>query len=278
LGKAGVFLLTRSVIRSVYVLRMDWDFSIERNRESLLAVVAALFAMIGLAEGGMVERISRPLYRKVLGRVKAAEAPVRRLIIIAARNIKVEPRPKRPAPKTTIRSKNGKFQSKSSGQGGSGKSQSKSRLPSFPLCDPQKRSDADRPRRPRRKKYNGPEPRIRVLDYDPRIPWFLRGPDPTHAPAPVVPKVAPVKDYTVSAKRLCQRLFALVRALANIEREAKRYAQWLAQSIEDRRPRRERALRYGWPPGYRSKPTDEVHRILKECHWLISELPKPDTS
>jgi hypothetical protein len=69
-----------------------------------------------------------------------------------------------------------------------------------------------------------------------------------------------------------------MRALMNIEREAERYARFIAQPVEDRRPRRERALRYGWPPGYRSKPTHEVHRILKECHWLISELPKPDTS
>ena len=78
---------------------MDWDFAIERNREMLLGAVVALFALIGLAEGGMVERLSRPVYRKVLGHVKAAEAAVRRLIIVMARNIVVEPRPKRPAPK-----------------------------------------------------------------------------------------------------------------------------------------------------------------------------------
>jgi hypothetical protein len=253
---------------------MDWDYAIERNRESLLGVLAALFAMIGLAEGGMVERVSWRVYRKVLVRVKAAEAAVRRLIIIAARDIKVEPRPKRPRPAGLIRSRNGTFQSKA-GSSKSGPDERKNRPPSFPLCDPQKRSDADRPRR-RRRRYNGPEPRIRILGSDPRIPEFLRGPDPT--PAPVAAKVAPVKDGTVSARRLCRRLFALVRALANIEREAERYARFLAQPVEDRRPRRERALRYGWPPGYRIKPTDEVHRILKECHWLISELPKPDTS
>ena len=35
---------------------MDWNFAIECNRERLVAVVAELFAMIGLTEGGMVER------------------------------------------------------------------------------------------------------------------------------------------------------------------------------------------------------------------------------
>jgi hypothetical protein len=251
---------------------MDWDFAIERNRERMLGAVLALFTLIGLVEGGMVERLSRPLYRKVLGRVKAAEAAVRRLIIIAARNIVVEPRPKRPAPKRPINSNKGRAKASSEGES------RKSRPPSFPLCDPQRRSDWGRPRRPRRKKYNGPEPRIRVLDYDPRIPWFLRGPDPTHAPAPVVQKNPVVKDGMVSATRLCRRLFALIRALTNIEREAKRYARFRAQPVEDRRPRRERALRYGWPPGYRTKPKHEIGEVLKECHWLISELPKPDTS
>ena len=51
-----------------------------------------------------------------------------------------------------------------------------------------------------------------------------------------------------------------------------------AQPNEERRPRRERALRFGWPPGWRIKPTHEVHEILKECHWLVRSLPEPDTS
>ena len=45
---------------------MDWDFSIERNRGELLHVVVGLFVMIGLTEGGTIERLSRPLYRLVL--------------------------------------------------------------------------------------------------------------------------------------------------------------------------------------------------------------------
>jgi hypothetical protein len=256
-----------------YTNLMDWDFSIERNRGVLLGIVAGLFAKIGLTEGGTVERLSRPLYLKVLGRLRAAEAAVRRLIIVMARDIKVEPRPKRPRSTGLIRSRNGKFQGKGLGKSGSG--QSKSRPPSFPLCEPEKGCDAGRPRR-RRRRTPKVGPRIRILDYDPRIPEFLRGPDPT--PAPVVESKVAVKDNTVSAKRLCRRLFAIVRALTNMEREAKRYALWLAQPPEDRRPRRERALRFGWPPGWRIRPTHEVHEILKECHWLVRELPTPDTS
>jgi hypothetical protein len=243
---------------------MDWDFSIERNRGQLLGVVATLFAMIGLTEGSVVDRLSRPLYRDVLRKLRSAESAVRRLIIVMARDIVVEPRPKRPRPSRPVNA--GKGKSKAQGT-------SKSRPPSFKLCDPQKRSDAGKVRRRRRK---GPEPRIHVFDYDPRIPEFLRGPDPT--PAPVREKNVAVKDGTVSAKRLCRRLFALIHALKNMEREAKRYARWLGQPVEERRPRRERALRFGWPPGWRIKSTHEVDDILKECHWLVRELPEPDTS
>jgi hypothetical protein len=90
--------------------------------------------------------------------------------------------------------------------------------------------------------------------------------------------VQPVYDGMVSAKRLCRRLFAIMRALTNMEREANRYALWLATPPEERRPRRERALRYGRPPGWRDKSTHEVDDILKECNWLFHSLPKPDTS
>jgi hypothetical protein len=256
---------------------MDWDFATERNRERLLGAVLALFTLIGLVEGGMVERLSRPLYRKVLGQVRSAEAAVRRLIIVMARNIKVEPRPKRPMPKGLFRSRKGTFQSKSGQSESKAKGERKSRPPSFPLCDPQERSDAGQRRR-RRRKYHGPEPRVHFFGYDPRIPEFLRGPDPTPAPAPAVEKIVPVKDGMVSAKRLCQRLFAVMRALMNMEREAKRYARFRDQPVEERRPKRERALRYGWPPGYRIKPIHEIDQILKDCHWLVGELPKPDTS
>ena len=72
---------------------MDWDFAIERHRLPLLRIVVGLFAEIGLTEGGTVERVSRPLYRIVLRILRTAESAVRRLIIVAARNIVVEPCP-----------------------------------------------------------------------------------------------------------------------------------------------------------------------------------------
>jgi len=252
-----------------YGTDMDWDFAIERNREGLLGVVAGLLAKIGLAEGVVVERLSRPLYRLVLGRLQAAEAAVRRLIIIMARDIVVKPQPKRPRPARPVIA--GKGNDKSQGKG-----QSQSRPPSFQLCDPQKRADAGKPRRRPRSRKVGP--RVTVLDYDPRIPEPLRSLFLPPPPTPAPPHGERVKDNTVSARRLCRRLFALIRALEDLPRQARRYARWLGQPVEDRRPRRERALRFGRPPGWRTRPAHEVHEILKECHWLISELPEPDTS
>ncbi len=77
---------------------MDWALAIERNREPLLRIVAALFAMIGFTETGAVERLSRPVYRAVLGVLRPAEAAVRRLIVVAARGMVVKPQQRRPAP------------------------------------------------------------------------------------------------------------------------------------------------------------------------------------
>ena len=77
---------------------MDWDRAIERNREPLLRIIAALFAMIGMTEAGQVARLSRPVYRAVLLVLRPAEAAVRRLIIVAAHRMVVKPSPVRSAP------------------------------------------------------------------------------------------------------------------------------------------------------------------------------------
>jgi hypothetical protein len=77
------------VLYLFYGACMDKDRAIERNREPLLRIVAALFAMIGLTEAGAVERLSRPVYRAVLFVLRPAEAAVRRLIIVAARGMGV---------------------------------------------------------------------------------------------------------------------------------------------------------------------------------------------
>src|SRR5512139_2666402 len=91
-----------------YMARMDWDLAIESKRGPLLAIVLTLFAEIGLTEGGTIERISKPLHRFILSRLRTAEAAVRRLIFVAARNIVLEPPAERPArakPEISVKAK-----------------------------------------------------------------------------------------------------------------------------------------------------------------------------
>jgi hypothetical protein len=242
------------VLYLFYGACMDWAFAIERNREPLRRIVAALFAMIGLTENGAVERLSRPLYRAVLGVLRPAEAAVRRLIVVAARAMVVKPRQHRPAP---------------AGLTISGKGQGRV---SFQLFDPRQPFDTAYSRRDMGRKS---EPRIRFIDmaFDPRIALFRQ---PRPAPAPQVDES--VADDTVNAGPLCRRLAAIRCALEDLPRQARRLARWRARPIEARRPRLSTPLRLGSPPGHRKRQTHEVDEILNECHWLARNGPEPGTS
>jgi hypothetical protein len=243
---------------------MDWAFAIERHREPLLRIVATLFAKIGLAEGGAVERLSRPLYRMVLGVLRPAESAVRRLIVVAARDIVLKPSPKRPFPAGRVISSKGK----------------RKRGASFRLFDPRQRFDGATGRRPAARRL---EPRIRFIDvgFDPRSPIFrlFRQPPPAaRAPVPAPEEEDAIDDGTVNAMPLCRRLAAIKLALEDLPRQARRFARWRARPIEERRPRLETPLRVGRPPGFRKRQTHEVDEILAECHWLARNVQPPDTS
>jgi hypothetical protein len=250
---------------------MDRNLTIERNRERALAVVAELFAMIGLLEGGMVERLAKPLYRKADKILRSAESAVRRLIIAAARDIVVEPRPQRPAPEVGKSSS----ESKAQGKGNRECTAKHKRGLLFNLFDRPRRKDWGIPgRRRNRRKV---EPRVHSFDFDPRIPAFLRPQAP--APARATAKAGAIDDGTVSANRLCRRILAMKAALEDIRRHALRYARWEAKPVEQRRPPRASPFRLGWPPGWRIRPTHEVDELLKNCHWLVRNAEPPlDTS
>ena len=73
---------------------MDWNAAIEKNREALKRILAALVAMAGLAGGGST--LPRHLHRAVLRLLRPAESAVRRLVIVAARGLVVTLPPQRP--------------------------------------------------------------------------------------------------------------------------------------------------------------------------------------
>ena len=228
----------------------NWAGAIERNSEALNAIVAALFAMLGLVGEATVSRIPKPLHSAVLRVLRPAESAVRRLIVVAARGLVVKVAPSRPMPKGKI----GK---------GSGPSR-----PAFKLCD---------------KRIFFPElstPRVRYAKYPPRV-LFL-GPDSRvddlWPGRPRVTAPAPPPDGLINAERLSRRLQALKLALDDLPRQARRMARWRVRREAAKAPKFTSPLRPGPPPGHRKKPTHEIDEVLTECHWLAWEAMRPDTS
>jgi hypothetical protein len=237
---------------------MDWDLAIARNSKALKGIIEVLFALLGLDGGEAASRIPRSLHSAVLQVLRPAESAVRRLIVVAAQNIVVTLAPLRPRPEGA---KPAAPQAKVRGA---------PRSPAFPLFDPRKRLKFAR----------GPRriiPRVRVLDYDPRVIALFPKPRPVIVPPPP-------PDGLASAQHLHRRLQAVKLALDDLPRQARRLVRLqerraadpdLAPAVKFKPP-----LRPGRPPGYRRKPVHEVDEILADCHWLASQAEKycPDTS
>ena len=225
---------------------MDWEQAIERHREHLARIVAALFAMLGLVEGGGASGLSRPVYRAVLRVLYPAESAVRRLIVVVARGLVGELPVRRPVPaglKLLKRQGTGRV--------------------SFQLCDV-RRSFAAESRRP------GPriEPRIHAFSNGQLVTILGRSPfDPLPQP-----------DNAINVVRLCRRLSAIKSALENLPREAKRLARWRARMAAKPPEKFRKPLRLGRPPGHRKESLHEVDEVLKDCHWLAWEAAKLDSS
>jgi hypothetical protein len=224
---------------------MDWNRAIERNSKALKGIIEVLFALLGLDGTDADLRIPRSLHSAALGVLRPAESAVRRLIVIAARNVVVKLAASRPMPAGKIIGKGGR-----------------NSPPSFQLFDPPKRSKPVRAMKfPRR------VPRIHVFPYESLGP----------APKPVI-EAPPPPDGRVGATRLRRRLNALKLALDDLPRQAKRLVRWQRRRQAAPWPKTTSPLRPGHPPGYRRKPIHEVDEILVECDGLAFEAMKPDTS
>ena len=222
-----------------------WDLAIKRNSKALKAIIEALFVLLGLSGDVPASRIPPSLRRAVLRVLRPAESAVRRLIVIAARDVVVELSPARPMPAGKVIGKGG------------GNSH-----PAFQLFDPRKR------RKPARAmKVKRMEPRIHFFPYDSLRP----------APKPVV-EPPPSPDGLVSAQRLTRRLQALKLALDDLPRQAKRLVRWGMRRMASPDHKFLTPLRSGHPPGHRRKPAHEVDDVLKECDRLAWEAMKPNTS
>ena len=228
---------------------MDWDLAIKRNSKALKGIIEVLFALLGLDGSDAALRIPRSLHSAVLGVLRPAESAVRRLIVIAARNVVVKLAPSRPMP---VGHKIGK------GEG--------SRSPSFQLFDPLKRLKPIRVM-----KFTRLTPRIHFFTPDPRVVALFPAPRPVVEPPPP-------PDGLASATRLHRRLQALKSALDDLPRQAKRLVRLQERRKASPWPKSTMPLRSGHPPGYRRRPIHEVDEVLVACDWLAWEAMKPGTS
>jgi hypothetical protein len=227
---------------------VDWARAVERNTEALIRVVEAIFAMLGLALGGVLEKPPKVVYWAALRLLRSAEAAVRRLIIIAARGLVLKPASVRPMPKGIIRAE-----------------RTSPGPMAFRLADPRKRF-LSRPR----KVHAKVGPRVWTLDDPHLIPAFLR---PQPAPAPL-PEPKPDTRHL----SLGRRLSAIRSALDDLPRQAIRFKRWQARRAKMTGPAFTSPLRPGPPPGHRKVPKDDIDDVLKECHWLAFEALKANTS
>ncbi len=227
---------------------MDWARAIERNSEALKVIVAALFAMLGLAEETVLARLPHSVHRAVLRVLQPAEAAVRRLVVIAARGLVVKAVPARPMPASPI------------GKG-------RGSRPVFQLFDPRKRlllqDDGVLPPRLL--------PRIHVFGGDPRVAALWAAPPPlaAHAPPP---------DELVSAEPLTRRLRAIKFALEDLPRQARRLARWRLRREKVPGLKFKSPLRPGRPPGYRRKKLHDIDEVLAECHGLACDALRLNSS
>jgi hypothetical protein len=233
---------------------MDWARAIERNSEALKGIVDALFAMLGLAGEATVSRLPRPTYRAVLRILRPAESALRRLIVVAARGLVVEPAVSRPIPAGAKSTWKGKYK----------------RSLSFQLFDPRKRIMLLRRMTPKR-----PGPRLHIFTADNELVTIWPPPRPTTSPASHPP---PSADGLVDGTRLIRRLEALEAALADLPRQARRLARWRMRQEKSQGPRFKSPLRPGYPPGHRKRKIHEVDDLLSECNWLACHAATSDTS
>jgi hypothetical protein len=236
---------------------MDWAKAIDRNRQALIAVVAALFRMLGLEGDSSVSRLPRHIHRAVLRGLRPAESAARRLIVIAARGLVATPVPvSRPKPPGVIAK--------------AGRRPSGLRL-AFQLHDPRKSFTSRR----RRRSVQSTLPSIGVIGFDPTVLALWPSSPSVADPAPT-----PDDDGLINGLPLCRRLRALKAALEDVPRQAQRLVRWQAgrERQQALRPRFATPLRPGLPPGYRRKPVSEVDAVLIECHGLACDAMRLDTS
>ena len=240
---------------------MDYALAIRRNREQLKAIVLALFALAGAltsprrgevspqaTERGFAWFLPRSTIAMIMAVLRPAESAVRRLIVIVAAGLK---------PMTMVHSGAdiarladlhpwGEMSRLAVTEGGS-----VAKFRTFPLFDPLKSFDPDA-----------------IWDSE---PVFESGYSLTKS----ISWHDATTDHTpTDATHLGLRLNAILRALNDLPRQARRLKRWELkrnQRLAAHKPVRFSPMRPGLPPGWRERRIHEVDYVLKECHGLAQD-------
>jgi hypothetical protein len=230
-----------------------WADIIDRNTGLLKPIIDALFVLLDGAA-----RLSPGVHRRILRVLRPAESAVRRLIVIAARDVVAKPLMLRPKPVAPIIGKGLRSVS------------------SFQLFDPRKRFPMFQ--QTTKRKITKVPPRFYLSGSDPRVAAIFAARQRAATPPPP-PAPQPVSDGLVDAARITRRLHALTSALDDLPRQAQRLARWNLKRASTPRLKAMAPLRFGHAPGYRKKKTHEIDDILADCHYFACEAIKtPDTS
>jgi hypothetical protein len=227
---------------------MIWTPDITSNRQTLLGIVAALLAMVGLGDRLRLE---------VLRTLRPAEAAVRRLIVMAARGLVLKPTVSRPMPPGLAKQLHLKRKERTV-------------RPVFPLAD-QLIPMVD----PVPKKYFRQSPRISSFaPLDPTITAIFQA----HAAKTFAPP--PSIEPANSALPIIRRLEALQLALDDLPRQARRLVRWRVRrnAIAALRPIATSPLRPGRAPYLPKIPVRDIDYVLERCHLLARDALHADTS
>ncbi|MDP8998308.1 MAG: hypothetical protein M3O03_15090 [Pseudomonadota bacterium] len=219
---------------------MDWNRAIEVNRQAVIQVLDEIFALLELALAGTMLRLPQALYLAVETLLRPTEAVVRRLIVIAARDLAAKPIAVRPMPEGLVIVSRGL------------------KNPAFALFDARKRFAE------RDVQEATPEGGPRIHSFE----SFFQA----HAPRAAPP------DTSLDATQLLRRFQSVKHALETLPRQALRLVRWKDRRRLMENPKFRSPLRPGKPPGHRDKPKHKIDFVLRDCHGLAFDALREDSS
>ena len=220
---------------------LDWVLAIRRNRDQLRQIVLALFALARMRVGGSLFTLQRDVFSAIMLVLRPAESAVRRLIVIAAHGLVMKPQP----PRSVVILGHWPENPVSAMYPEIGRSRA------FKLFDPLKSFDPE-------SIWDNQPAWESGYDLTANHSWHDATLDYTH----------------INATHIGQRLNALMRALDNLPRQARRLIRWQAKrdaALKAHRPTRMSPMRPGLPPGWRERRIHEIDEVLKECHGLAND-------